>query len=139
MQIISLAYVVEKLKDDNLNISKSFKSLPPGKVKGKGKGKVKGNDQGKKPPGKQSQFVKGKDERKNQEQKYGEANTKKVNYKTCFWCPTHQVWTIHRTEECRLKAESKPSHNTNQQNTYTKPLTSALATILLDINSEENE
>ena len=61
-QIISLASVVEKLKDDNLNLSKIFKYSPPGKGKYKIKVKSKGNN----PPGKQSQYVKGKEEWKNQ-------------------------------------------------------------------------
>ena len=38
--IISLASVVEKLKDDNLKLSNNFKSSTPGKGKGKFKGKV---------------------------------------------------------------------------------------------------
>ena len=59
-QIIALVSVVEKLKDDNLNLSKSFNSSPPGNVKGKGKGKGKGKVQGKKPPGKITNMEKGK-------------------------------------------------------------------------------
>ena len=40
-QIISLACVVDKIKDNNLKLSKSFKLSPPrkGEVKDKGKGK----------------------------------------------------------------------------------------------------
>ena len=75
-QIIAIASVVEKLKDDNLELFNSFKSSPPGK------GKVKGKFQGKKPPGKQSQCGKGKEEWKKQEPKDGEANTNKVNNNT---------------------------------------------------------
>ena len=40
-QIISLASVVDKLKDDNLKLSKSFNSSPPGKGRVKGKVKYK--------------------------------------------------------------------------------------------------
>ena len=68
-----------------------------------------------------------------------EANTKKVNDKTYFWCPTHQAWTIHRPEEFKLKAEGKSSHTSNQHRPDTKPLSRALASILSEINSEENE
>ena len=57
-QIISLASVVEKLKYNNLELSESFKTSPPGKGRGKGKGKVKGKCQ--KPAGKQSQYGKSK-------------------------------------------------------------------------------
>ena len=49
------------------------------------------------------------------------------------------TWTIHRPEELNLKAEGEPSHTSNQQRKDTKPLASALATILSEINSEENE
>ena len=57
-QIIALAFVVEKLKYDNLNLSKSFNTSPPGKGKGKGQGKFKGK--GYKPLGKNPQSGKGK-------------------------------------------------------------------------------
>ena len=57
-QIVALASVVEKLKENNINLSKSFKTLPPGKAKGKGR--IKGKGKGKKPAGKQSQYGKGK-------------------------------------------------------------------------------
>ena len=77
-----LASVVEKFKDENLNLSKSFNMLPTGKCKGKVKGKGKGQD--KKPSGKHPQYGKGKEEWKKQETKYGESNTKKVNTKTYF-------------------------------------------------------
>ena len=40
-QIIALASLVEKIKDNNLNLSKSFKVSPSGKDKGKGKVKFK--------------------------------------------------------------------------------------------------
>ena len=53
-QIIALASVVDKLRDDKLNLSKSFKISPPGKGKGKGNGKGKGK--GQKLAGKQSQY-----------------------------------------------------------------------------------
>ena len=56
-KITALASIVDKLKDGNLNISKIFKTSPPGKGKGKVKGKGKG--QGKKPAGKQSKYGKG--------------------------------------------------------------------------------
>ena len=69
-KIMALASVVDKIKDDNLKLSKSFKSSPPGNVKGKGKGKRKGKGkgkgkgkvkvQGKKPPGKITNMEKGK-------------------------------------------------------------------------------
>ena len=59
-KIMALASVVDKIKDDNLKLSKSFKSSPPGNVKGKGKGKGKGKVQGKKPPGKITNMEKGK-------------------------------------------------------------------------------
>ena len=57
-QIVALASVVEKLKENNLKLSKSFKTLPPGKCKGKGK--IKGKGKGKKPNGKHSRYGKGK-------------------------------------------------------------------------------
>ena len=79
-QIVALAYVVEKLKDNNIKISKSFKISPPVKVKGKGKVKLRG--QVKRLARKKSQYGKGKEEWNKQEQKDGEANTKKVNNKT---------------------------------------------------------
>ena len=41
-QIIAFASVVEKIKDENLNLSKIFRTSPPGKGKGKGKGEGKG-------------------------------------------------------------------------------------------------
>ena len=41
-QIIALAYVVKKLKEKNLKLSKSFTTSPPIKGKGIGKGKGKG-------------------------------------------------------------------------------------------------
>ena len=128
--IIALASVVKKLKDDNLKLSESVNTSSPGKGKGKGQ----------KPAGKQSQCGKGKEEWKKQELKYGEANTKKVNGKTYFWCPTHQAWTIHRPEECKLNTDqAKSSHQSNQKRPATRPLSSALATVLSGINSEENE
>ena len=40
-QIIAMASVVEKLKDNNIKLSKNFKLSYTGKVKGKGKGKEK--------------------------------------------------------------------------------------------------
>ena len=57
-QIVDIAYVVEKIKENNLKLYKSFNTLSL--VKGKGKGKRKGNGKGKKPTGKQSQYGKGK-------------------------------------------------------------------------------
>ena len=42
-QIIALASVIEKLKDGNIKLSKSFKTSPPGKGKIKIKGKGKGH------------------------------------------------------------------------------------------------
>ena len=51
----------------------------------------------------------------------------------------HHVWIINRHEECKLKAEGKPYHTYNQQRPDTKPLTSALATILSETNSEDNK
>ena len=57
-QIVDIAYVVEKIKENNLKLYKSFNTLSPGKVKGKGE--RKGNGKGKKPTGKQSQYGKGK-------------------------------------------------------------------------------
>ena len=56
--IVALSYVVEKLKEKNLKLSKIFNTLPP--EKGNVKGKVKGKGQGKKPTGEQSQYGKGK-------------------------------------------------------------------------------
>ena len=57
-QIIALASAVEKLKDDNINLSKSFKTSPTGKVKGKGRETGKGK--GQKPPDKLTKYGKGK-------------------------------------------------------------------------------
>ena len=68
-QIIALVSVVEKLKDDNLNIFKSFKESPPVKDKGKVKGKGKFKVQVKKPPGKQSQYGKVKSSERSKNQK----------------------------------------------------------------------
>ena len=79
-QITALASIVEKLKDNNLKLSKIFKTSPPGK--GKVKGKLKVKVQGKKPVGKYPQYGKGKEEWKKQEPKGGESNTKKVKDKT---------------------------------------------------------
>ena len=56
--IVDVASVVEKLKENNLKLSKSFNTLSL--VKGKGKGKRKGKGNGKKTAGKQSQYGKGK-------------------------------------------------------------------------------
>ena len=69
-QIIALAYVVKKLKDDNIKLSKNFNTLPP--VKGKGKGKVKGKGKSQKHTGKQYNYGKGKEEWKKLEPKVGE-------------------------------------------------------------------
>ena len=82
-QIIALASVVKKIKDNNIKLYKSFKTSPHGKGKGKGKGQEQAD--------KQSQYGKGKEEWKKQDPKDVESNTKKVNYKTYFWCPTHQA------------------------------------------------
>ena len=134
-QIVALAYIVEKLKENNIKLSKIFKTLPPGKFKGKGKGKCK--VQGKKPAGKQYQYGKGKEEWKKQEPKDGEDNTKKVNDKTYFWCPAHQARTIRRPDECKIKTKQvRSSHHSNNHCLYTKPMDRALATILSEINIE---
>ena len=53
-QILALASAVEKLKDDNLKLTKRFKTPPSKKIKDKCK------DQGKKPADKQSQYEKKK-------------------------------------------------------------------------------
>ena len=126
-----------KLKDDNLKIAKNFKTSTPGKGKGKGKEKVKVKRQ--KQTDKKYKHGKGKEERKKKNLKDGESNTKKVNNKTYDWCLTHQAWTIHRPDECKLKADqAKSNHQPNQQRPNTKPLERALATISSDINNEEN-
>ena len=78
-QIIALASVVQKLKDNNLKLSTRFKTSPTGKDKGKCK--VKGKVKGQKQAGKQSQYGKGNEEWNRQDPKDGEANTKKVNGK----------------------------------------------------------
>ena len=54
--IIALVFVVEKLNNDNLKLSKSFKSSPPGKFKVK----VKGKNHGKETIVKQSKYERGK-------------------------------------------------------------------------------
>ena len=72
--------MVDKLKDDNPKLANNFKNAPPGRGKYKGKGKVKGNSQ--KKTGKKFQYGKVKEERKKQDPKDGETNTKKVNIKT---------------------------------------------------------
>ena len=64
-QIIELSSVVEKLEDKNLKISKSIKTLPYSKGKGKGK------DEGQKKADKQSNYYKEKEEWKKQDTKYG--------------------------------------------------------------------
>ena len=92
-QIISLASLVEKLKDDNLNLANNFNTSPPGKDKGKGKVKFKGKSQ--KQTIKQSRYGRCKEEWKKKYPKYRETNTKKVNGKTYYWCPNHQAWKIH--------------------------------------------
>ena len=109
-QIISLASVFKKLKYDNIKLAKNFQTSTSGKGKGKGKGH--------KQNGKQSQYGKGKEEWKKQEPKDGEANTNKFNEKTYFRCPTHQAWTIHRPEECKLKTEqTKPPSSVQSEPT----------------------
>ena len=55
-QITALASVVEKLKEENLKRSKSFKSS----TTGKGKGKEKGKGQVNKPPGNSTNMEKKK-------------------------------------------------------------------------------
>ena len=40
-EIITLAAIVKKLRDDNIKVSKSFNTYLPGKDKGKRKGEVK--------------------------------------------------------------------------------------------------
>ena len=92
-QIIVLDSAVEKLKDDNLKLSKNSNTLPPVKLNGKGRVKYKGRVQ--KQAGKQSQYYKVKEELNKKEPKHGESNTKKVNDKTYFWCPNYHDWTIH--------------------------------------------
>ena len=57
-QIVALASIGDKLRNNNINLYKSIKTSPPGKGKGKGKGEGKG--QGKKPADKQSQYGKKK-------------------------------------------------------------------------------
>ena len=78
--IIAFASVIEKLKDDNIKLSKRFKTSPPRKVKVKFK--VKFKKKGQKQSGKQSHYGKEKEEWNKKGLKDLKANTKKFNDKT---------------------------------------------------------
>ena len=96
-QTTALASLIEKLKDNNINLSKIFKTSSPGK----GKRKVNGMIQKR-----SCQTVliwQGEIRVEEARDKNGEASTKRINDKTYFWCPTHQACTIHIPEECKIK------------------------------------
>ena len=101
-QIVALASIVEKIKDNNLKLPKSFKTSPLWKRKSKRQRKRKRKGQGSETGYQTVSVCQGEKILEAQYPKDREANTKKVNNKTYFWCPTHQAWTIHHPEESKI-------------------------------------
>lgn len=88
--------MVDKLKDDNLKLSKVLtkgKSNSQANRKGK-RSKGEGKDDGKK-RGKNKKNTDNKYAWKKVPPKEEESHTKDVNGKTYHWCPHHSAWTIH--------------------------------------------
>ena len=114
---MALNTTVNELQDTNLKLATAFKtqSRKPNK-----KGKSN-NDKWawKKNPLKDS-----------------DPKTKHFNNKTYHWCHKHQMWTLYKSRECKLKQENQgeeKSDNTSTSHGET------MATILEDIEEEENE
>ena len=49
--------------------------------------------------------------------KEGEPKTKQKNGKTYYWCEDHQLWCLHKPEDCTLKQQrEKDSDDNNKEN-----------------------
>ena len=138
-QIVALSAQFDKLKDDNLRLSKALKKSAKNK---RNSGSDNSQTGGKKNKGKKKD---GKWAWKKVPPKDNEPKTKTVNKQTHHWCETHLAWTVHANEDCeeRKKRERENSSdnqsNSDERNNRRTSLAQAMTTILEDIEDEEDD
>lgn len=136
-QLVALNAEFEKLKDENLKLSRSIKKKnkkdAPKKAEKKSK---KGN--------KNKQRQNADMEWKKKPPRDGESHTKTVSNKTYYWCPAHMAWTIHKPAECRLNQERDSNQSNNNGNSHEgnprrNALNQAMTAIMNNLDSDEEE
>jgi hypothetical protein len=74
------------------------------------KGKGKGNGKGKKGKGKRPEWM-------TTPPATGEKHEKVVKDKTYYWCPNHEMWTVHKPDDCKgIGASGKQQHSSSDDN-----------------------
>ena len=105
-QLITLSTQFDKLKDENLRLSKAIK------LNKKQKGNENKSQKKKKSKGKAN------DARwawKKVPPKEGECKTKVHNDRTYHWCKMHLAWTEHTNEDCKLRIKLKQEEDKNKK------------------------
>ena len=129
----ALNATVDKLKDENLRLSKSLKTK---QSKGKGEQNSKGRDKQKKKPNKNKKRQNEDMTWKKKPPKDGEPTTKQVQNKTWYWCLDHLAWVMHTPSECRLAQERTRNNKSPDSQQRRTTLSQALHAILEDIDEE---
>ena len=83
-KVVALSTTVRELQDTNLKLATAFKSQSK-KSNKKGRSNTDKWAWKKDPP------------------KDSDPKTKQFNHKTYHWCHKHQMWTLHKPSECKLK------------------------------------
>ena len=136
-QLVALSAQFDKLKDENLRLSKAIKSNK----------KPKGNENKSQSSKKKKSKGKANDTKwawKKVPPKEGERKTKVLNDRTYHWCETHLAWGEHTNEECKLrmkleqdedKSKKKSSSDTKASSKRTS-FAQAMSTILEEMDEE---
>jgi hypothetical protein len=130
----ALNATVDKLKDENLRLSKSLKTK---QQKGKGDQESKNKNKPKKKPNKNKKRQNEDMSWKKKPPKEGEPTTKQVQNNTWHWCLDHLAWVLHHPSECRLAQERAKNNKSTANQQRRTTLNQALNTILEEFNSDD--
>lgn len=130
----ALNATVDKLKDENLRLSKSLKAS---QQKGKSEQQAKGKGKSKKKSNKNKKRQNEDMSWKKKPPKDGEPTTKQVQGKDWHWCLDHMAWVNHHPSECRLAQERAKNNKSPISKQRRTTLNEAMNAILEELNSDD--
>ena len=114
-QMLALAAQLEKLKDENLRVSKTLQANKPAKSKENQHQQHNKTQSKKKKPNKNKKRQQEDMAWKKKPPRDGDPLAKQVASKTWHWCPDHLAWVAHEPSEYRLAQERNNSNPLTQR------------------------